>query len=41
MEYKGTVHQLFINFKKACDLVKREILDNIFYIEFGVPKELV
>ncbi|KAJ4440051.1 hypothetical protein ANN_08182 [Periplaneta americana] len=39
-EYKGTVHQLFIDFKKAYDSVKREILYNIL-IEFGIPKKLV
>ncbi|KAJ4444213.1 hypothetical protein ANN_06004 [Periplaneta americana] len=35
-EYKGTVHQLFIDFKN----VKREVLYNIL-IEFGIPKKLV
>ncbi|KAJ4450520.1 hypothetical protein ANN_01947 [Periplaneta americana] len=39
-EYKGTVHQLFIDFKKAYDSVKREDLYNIL-IEFGVPKKLI
>jgi hypothetical protein len=39
-EYNGTVHQLFIDFKKACDSVKREVLYNIL-LEFGVPKKLV
>ncbi|KAJ4427683.1 hypothetical protein ANN_25332 [Periplaneta americana] len=39
-EYKGTVHQLFIDFKKAYDSVKREVLYNI-HIEFGIPKKLV
>ncbi|KAJ4426792.1 hypothetical protein ANN_26591 [Periplaneta americana] len=39
-EYKGTVYQLFIDFKKAYDSVKREVLYNIF-IEFGIPKKLV
>jgi hypothetical protein len=34
------VHQLFIDFKKACDSVKREILYNIL-LEFGIPKRLV
>jgi hypothetical protein len=28
-EYNGTVHQLFIDFKKAYDSVKREVLYNI------------
>jgi hypothetical protein len=36
----GRAHQLFINFKKAYDSVKREILYNIL-LEFGVPKKLV
>jgi hypothetical protein len=34
------VHQLFIDFKKAYDSVRREVLYNIF-IEFGIPKKLV
>ncbi|KAJ4444528.1 hypothetical protein ANN_06322 [Periplaneta americana] len=38
--YKDTVHQLFIDFKKAYDSVKREVLYDIL-IEFGIPKELV
>jgi hypothetical protein len=36
----GTVHQLFIDFKKAYDSVRREALYNIL-IEFGIPKKLV
>jgi hypothetical protein len=39
-EYNGTVHQLFIDFKEAYDLVKREVLYNIL-LENGVPKKLV
>jgi negative regulator of genetic competence, sporulation and motility len=39
-EYNGTVHQLFIDFKKAYDSVKREVLYNIL-LEFGIPKKLV
>jgi hypothetical protein len=39
-EYNETVHQLFIDFKKAYDSVRREVLYNIF-IEFGVPMKLV
>jgi len=35
-EYDRTVHQLFIHFKKAYDLVRRDILYNIL-IEFGIP----
>jgi hypothetical protein len=34
------VHQLFIDFKKAYDLVKREVLYNIL-LGFGIPKKLV
>jgi hypothetical protein len=34
------VHQLFIDFKKACDLIRREVLYN-FLIEFGIPMEMV
>jgi hypothetical protein len=33
------VHQLFIDFKKAYDSVKREVLYNIL-LEFGIPKKL-
>jgi hypothetical protein len=39
-EYNEAVHQLFIDLKKACDLVRREVLYNIF-IEFGVPLKLL
>jgi hypothetical protein len=39
-EYNGRVHQLFIDFKKAYDSVRREALYNIL-IEFRVPKKLV
>jgi len=34
------VHQLFIDFKKAYNLVRREILYNIL-IEFHIPMKLV
>jgi hypothetical protein len=34
------VHQLFIDFKKAYDSVKREVLYNIL-LEFGTAKKLV
>jgi hypothetical protein len=33
------VHQLFIDFKKACDSIKR-VLYNIL-VEFGIPKNQV
>jgi hypothetical protein len=39
-EYNEAVHQLFIDFKKAYDLVRREVLLNIL-IEFGIPMKLV
>jgi hypothetical protein len=38
--YNETVHQLFIDFKKAYDSVRREVLYNIL-IEFWVPMKLV
>ena len=34
------MHQLFVDFKKAYDLVRREVLHNIL-IEFGIPLKLV
>jgi hypothetical protein len=34
------VHQLFIDFKKAYDLVRRVVLYNIL-IQFGIPMKLV
>jgi hypothetical protein len=39
-KYIETVHQLFIDFKKAYDSVRREVLYNIL-IEFGIPMKLV
>jgi hypothetical protein len=39
-EYNETVHQLFIDFKKAYDSIRREVLYNIL-MEFGVPMKLV
>jgi hypothetical protein len=38
-EHNEAVHQLFIDFKKAYDSVRREALYNIL-IEFGIPKKL-
>jgi hypothetical protein len=38
-EYNETVHELFIDLKKAYDSVTREVLYNIL-IEFGVPMKL-
>jgi hypothetical protein len=35
-----TVYQLFVDFKKACDSVRREVLYNIL-IEFGISMKLV
>jgi len=39
-EYNEAVHQLFIDFKKAYDSVRSEVLYNIL-VEFGIPRELV
>ena len=39
-EYNEAVYQLFIDFKKAYDSVRREVLYNIL-IEFGIPMKLV
>jgi hypothetical protein len=39
-EYNEAMHQLFIDFKKVCDSVTRELLCNIL-IEFGIPMILV
>ena len=38
-EYNEAVHQLFKDFKKAYDSVRREVLYNI-HIEFGIPRKL-
>jgi hypothetical protein len=39
-EYNETVHRLFVDFKKAYDSVRREVLYNIL-MELGVPMKLV
>jgi hypothetical protein len=39
-DHNGTAHQLFTDFKKAYDSVKREVLYNIL-LEFGIPTKLV
>jgi hypothetical protein len=39
-EYNETVHQLFIDLRKAYDSVRREVLFIIF-LEFQVPMKLV
>jgi len=38
-EYSEAMHQLFIDFKKAYNSVRREVFFNIL-IEFGVPMKL-
>ena len=40
MEYNEEVHQLFVDFKKAYDSVRREILYKNL-IEFGIPRKIV
>ena len=39
-EYNEEVHQIFIDFMKAYDSVRREVLYKVL-IEFGIPKKLV
>jgi len=39
-EFNEAVHQLFIDFKKAYNSVRREVFYNIL-IEFGIPMKLV
>jgi hypothetical protein len=39
-EYNWTVHQLFINCKKAYDSLKREVLYNIL-LDFGIAKKQI
>jgi hypothetical protein len=40
MQWVGTVHQLFINFKELCDTVRREAVF-IILIEFVIPLKLI
>jgi len=40
LEHYEAVHQLFIDFKKAYDSVRREVLYNIL-IQFDIPMKLV
>jgi len=39
-EYNERVHQLFIDFKKAYDSVRRKVLYKIL-LDFGIPRKLV
>jgi len=39
-EYNEELHQLFIDFKKAYDSVRKEVFYNIL-TEFGLPMQLV
>jgi hypothetical protein len=39
-EYNEAVHQLFIDFKKAYDSFRLEVLQNIL-VKFGFPKKLI
>jgi hypothetical protein len=39
-KWEYNIHQLFVDFKKACDSVRMEVLYNIL-IEFGIPMKLV
>jgi hypothetical protein len=39
-EYNEAIYQLFIDFKKASDSVRRDVMYNIL-IEFGIPMKLV
>jgi hypothetical protein len=40
MRMYGTVHNLFIDFKKACDSIRREVFYNIVS-EFGISMNVV
>jgi hypothetical protein len=39
-EFNGTVHQLFIDFEKAYDSVRKEVLYNILIL-FGITRKQV
>jgi hypothetical protein len=39
-EFNETLHQIFVDFKKEYNSVRREVLYHIL-IEFGVPMKLV
>jgi hypothetical protein len=39
-EYNKAVHQLFIDFKKPYDSVRREVLCNML-VQFGIPVKLL
>jgi hypothetical protein len=39
-EYNETIHQLFVEFKKACDSIKGKVLCNIL-LQFKEPMKLV
>jgi len=40
LEYNGSLHQLLVAFKEACNSIKREVLYNIL-LEFFIPRKLV
>jgi hypothetical protein len=40
VEYKGTIHKLFIDFEKPYNSIRREVLYNIL-IEYDIPMKLV
>jgi hypothetical protein len=39
-EYNGTVHHLCIDFKKACNSIRREVIYSVLS-EFEVPRKQV
>jgi hypothetical protein len=39
-EYNGALHEVFTDFKKVYESVRKEVLYNIL-IEFGIPRKLV